>query len=196
MPFCTKCGAENSVDGEFCYKCGTALFSRRPGPVGESGAAVAVSIPPAVSSNAPSGIGGWLLLLVLQLFSGGVAVGIVGFTVLYASFRVSREPNLGLCLYGFVALLFGGTGILAGVQLVRKKKHGVLMAKVYVSIFGCFALLVAFVASNMTPPHQSLIGSAVQGVAISALWFVYLLRSRRVKNTYQLAGGMSGRVYV
>jgi hypothetical protein len=128
-----------------------------------------------VSSEKPKGIGGWLLLLIVRLWIGTAVRLIGGFA---AGFSL-----IGLFSFGSVALS-GAAALLLGF----KNAKGVLIAKIFLAadaIYYSLSLIDSLlgsdsqVSSSMPPWFQP------SGYLIaSVLWLVYLIRSRRVKNTY------------
>ena len=141
-------------------------------PLESFGNSVSTSFKP---TTAIAGIGGWLLLLIVRLWIGTAVRLIGGFA---AGFSL-----LGLFSFGSVALS-GAAALLLGF----KNAKGVLIAKIFLAadaIYYSLALIDFLlgsdsqVSSSMPPWFQP------SGYLIaSVLWLVYLIRSRRVKNTY------------
>ena len=141
-------------------------------PLESLGNSVSTSFKP---TTAIAGIGGWLLLLIVRLWIGTAVRLIGGFA---AGFSL-----LGLFSFGSVALS-GAAALLLGF----KNAKGVLIAKIFLAadaIYYSLALIDFLlgsdsqVSSSMPPWFQP------SGYLIaSVLWLVYLIRSRRVKNTY------------
>jgi hypothetical protein len=192
MPFCTKCGADNPADGEFCYKCGRPLFSPKPEPAQERDAAAnRVS---AASAEKPSGIGGWLFLLCFSLAVGG-PLSLIYQTValLERGFTIASIVTCG------IMLSIGTFSFVTGVKLWKKDRRAVRLATTFfyvmmvissvVAIAG-FASAMATSESTAAQQGSSLVGSGIEIFMIQLVWLLYLRKSARVKNTYQLAGGM------
>ena len=110
----------------------------------------------------PTGVGGWLMFFItFGLFLGAVR-------------------NLAECttiITAFFGLPLVGLGLWAAFQLLRGRKQGVLIAKIYLGYYLFIGVLSAF---GDSAPHLHLIRAAV----FTSLWFTYLMTSRRVKNTY------------
>ncbi|HTA60351.1 MAG TPA: hypothetical protein VK805_19515 [Candidatus Baltobacteraceae bacterium] len=119
-----------------------------------------------MASDQLVGIGGWLALLICKLCVGTVvrSAGIA-------------NPNR------FVAVISGLTAVLAGVAaylLLTKNRKGVTVAKVYLAIDAVlYLLIVAGSAVDARPDYK-----AAGFCLASILYFLYLMRSKRVKNTY------------
>jgi hypothetical protein len=124
---------------------------------------------------AVSGIGGWLLLLIIRLWIG-------------TGIRVIGGVAAGLSLLGIFSL---GSAALAGVAaylLGRKSAKGVMVAKIYLVVDGLYYILALLDSmldgapqlSGGLPPWFKPSGYLVACV----LWLLYLAHSERVKNTY------------
>jgi hypothetical protein len=137
---------------------------------------------PATPDSAPTGVGGWLLLL-------------CGLLLVWhpLNFAVAAAAALNaLALRGLpLALLLGGRllvtalGIAAGLALLARRPAAVTLALVAVA-----ASAAADLFSYTTPymPSNRLPGQTTWFVAGSLLyhaaWLLYLVRSTRVRNTY------------
>jgi len=125
---------------------------------------------PVAPPKNPSGIGGWLLVFIVAL-SLGVFVSFGNAGALF-------EANSPLFGIAFIALAV--TGVFAVVELIRKKARGVaiakdlLLANIGVAVF----LIVPFKALAVPYLLKALIGAGI--------WYAYLSKSKRVKNTYGL----------
>lgn len=122
---------------------------------------------PDASSNAKLvGIGGWLLLLIIKLWFGA-AVRVLGGIA---------EPNhlLALLNFGFAAL----AGI-AAYLLGRKNPTGVMLAKIFLAAEAVYYVLELLPPASVDNPFKT-----AGFLTASVLYFIYLFRSKRVKNTY------------
>jgi hypothetical protein len=135
--------------------------------------------------DAPEGVGGWLLLLCgLLLAWHPLNFALAASTVLDA--LPMRGLPLALVLAG--RLLITALGIAAGIALLARRPGAVGLA---------FAAIAASAAADLfvytTPylPSNRLPGDTVWYVAGSlvyhAAWLLYLVRSARVRNTFQTA---------
>jgi hypothetical protein len=137
---------------------------------------------PTVREGQPSGIGGWLLLLVvLLLVWGPIGVGMVASNALGA--LSVRGPSLALVLG--VRLLVTAFGIAAGIALVARRGPAVTMAKAAIALSAATDLVVyttPYFPNNRMPGDTPIyIGVSL---AYHGLWLAYLFRSSRVRNTY------------
>ena len=127
------------------------------------------------SADAPSGVGGWLLLLIIRLWIG-------------TGIRVFGGLAAGLSLLGIFSLGSAALSGLAAYLLGRKSAKGVMVAKVYLVADGLYYILAlldwmlggAAQLSGDLPPWFKPSGYLVACV----LWLVYLAHSERVRNTY------------
>lgn len=156
----------------------------------------------AVSSlSGPRGVGGWLLfLIVTMLFVGPLAYvnsllrsyhsAIENFARVphpYAhSLFIVVEQLAGLALYGY--------GVFAGVQLWKKRPSAVMHAKRFLLLYAAyhladFAMGMNF-ASIMDPAGtlrrylSRQLPSQGRLLVYPIVWYLYLLRSKRVRNTF------------
>ncbi len=130
----------------------------------------------------PVGVGGWLLLLcrlliILQPLSLAVtAAGAVGAVAV-------RGAPVALILV--LRLLVVALGVAAGRALQARRSGAVALAKVALVIS---AATDVFVYTTPYFPNNRLPGDTVYYVAASlayhAAWLTYLIRSRRVRNTF------------
>ena len=122
---------------------------------------------PDTSSDAKLiGIGGWLLLLILKLWVGA-AVRVLGGIA---------APNhlVALLNFGFAAL--AGT---AAYMLGRKNPKGVMLAKILLAAEAVYYVLELVPPASVDNPFKT-----AGFLTASVLYFIYLFRSKRVKNTY------------
>jgi hypothetical protein len=126
-----------------------------------------------------TGIGGWLLLLIIRLWIGAVTRTIGGLAT-------------GLSLPGILSFGYAALAGVAAFLLGRKSAKGVMAAKSYLAADGLYyalALLDSMIGdatpqlNSSFPPWFKPSGYLIASV----LWIVYLARSERVKNTYFLA---------
>jgi hypothetical protein len=133
-------------------------------------------------SSVKSGVGGWLLVLCgVLLVWQPLSFGLVASSSLDA--LVVRGVPLAIVLG--VQLVVTAFGIAAGLALAGRRPSAVILAKtalVATAAVDVFVYTTPYAPNNRTP------GETPIYIAVSigwcAAWFVYLLRSRRVKNTF------------
>ncbi len=133
-------------------------------------------------SSVKSGVGGWLLVLcgVLLLWQP-LSFGLVASSSLDA--LVVRGVPLAVVLV--LRLLVTAFGIAAGLALVGRRPSAVAMAKtalVATAAMDLFVYTTPYAPNNRTPGETPIYIAISLGW--SAGWFLYLVRSRRVKNTF------------
>lgn len=78
-------------------------------------------------------------------------------------------------------------GVYAGIELWKKRPRGVLLAKRFLIAFG----IVSILGRVLLPRALGLASkgsAAIPPLLIAAAWYIYLTRSRRVRQTYGTAG--------
>jgi hypothetical protein len=133
-------------------------------------------------SDAPIGVGGWLLLLCgVLLVWQPVVLGVVATNSLPA--LTTRGTPFGLLLAGRVLATAAGIG--AGIALMDRAPTAVPFAKVALTLSAAVDLLV-----YTTPhfPNNRMPGDTpfyIAGTVLNYLvWMLYLARSRRVRATF------------
>ena len=130
----------------------------------------------------PRGIGGWLLVLcLLLLLAQPVSLGLVASSVV-DSLAVRGMP---VAVVLWLRLVVTAFGIAAGISLLGQRASAVGMAK---ASLVASAAMDTFVYSTPYFPNNRLPGDTPIYVAVSlayyAAWLMYLVRSRRVRNTF------------
>ena len=135
-----------------------------------------------IAERPPPAIGGWLLVLcALLLLWGPTSLALVASNALPA--LSVRGLPLALLLLGriFVAAF----GIAAGIALIARRGPAVSMATFALVLSAAADLIVyttPYFPSNRMPGDTPLYIAA--SLTYHALWLSYLIRSKRVKNTY------------
>jgi len=134
------------------------------------------------ASRGPKGIAGWLLLFcVLLLVWQPLSLGLVASSVLDA--LPIRGLPLALVLLLRVAIV--SLGIAAGLTLLSRRPAAVPLAKASLlasAATDVFVYTTPYFPNNRPPGDTTIV--VIVSLAYYALWFGYLLRSRRVKNTF------------
>jgi hypothetical protein len=125
-------------------------------------------------------MGGWLLvLIVLLLVWQPLSFGLV------ASATLDRLATRGVPLAALLLtrVVVIGFGIAAGLALAARRPGGVVLARaslVASAALDVFIYATPYFPTNL-PPGDAPIYAAVS-VAYSAIWLVYLARSKRVRD--------------
>jgi len=143
----------------------------------------------------PSGIGGWLILVLLKLWIGAAARIAAAVTFLIAlrgiNFHsiatLASRPPAGL-LPAATGIVVGSFGAIAGYLIARKSPKGPLLAKILLLIesgYYAMILLTLFLATGPRPvePLPAWLQPAAY-LLTAVLCAGYLFRSRRVDNTF------------
>jgi hypothetical protein len=133
-------------------------------------------------SSVKSGVRGWLLilcgaLLVWQPLSFGLAAS--------SSLDALAVRGVPLAIVLVLRLIVTAFGIAAGLALAGRRPSAVALAKaalVATAAMDVFVYTTPYAPNNRTPGETPIY--IVVSVAWSAGWFLYLVRSRRVENTY------------
>ena len=132
--------------------------------------------------SSKTGVGGWLLLLcavllVWQPLSFGLLASSV---VSEIAFR-----GLSFAVVLVARLMVTALGIAAGLALAARRPSAVTMAKASLVASGAtdvFIYSTSYFPSNRMPGDAPLYVAA--SLAFYGIWFAYLSRSKRVKNTF------------
>jgi hypothetical protein len=186
--FCQECGAEEA--NGICPRCGTAP------PIQLSGSIASLSDvgggPPATpptwsdyKNPVPVGVSGWLLFFCISMtVFGPFFEGKIAFTALRNLTRtISVGTMLRLLSVGTIYFGLSIFSIWAGIWLWSEDRRGLSMAKAYllvapvivISLYGILAL------SGLTVNLPIII---FQRLIYSAVWYAYLTRSKRVRDTF------------
>lgn len=129
-----------------------------------------------------AGVGGWLLVFCLLLLVWQpLSLGLIASSVL------DRLPvrGLPLALILMLRLVVVAFGIAAGIALLGRRASAVALAKASLiasAATDTFVYATPYFPNNRPPGDTTLVVMA--SLAYYAIWFTYLTRSRRVRNTY------------
>lgn len=159
------------------------------------------------SENTIAGVDGWLAFLVAGLIVLGPLLGV---SRLYSEFVAAEQSNpqlLQSALYSSYKTsswaIFAITtmiSISAGYALSSRHRPSTVTFAIaclwVIGPVGDFAYIIASALIFGAIPSLSpeMVGSIVGSAARSAIWTAYLLRSKRVKNTYRLTQHESTRL--
>jgi hypothetical protein len=135
-------------------------------------------------NEAKSGIGGWLALLCLLLLVWRPVTLAVSTARSLGSLSLRGLP-MGLVVVAQLAV--AGIGVSAGLALVNRRRGADVFA---VWALGLSAAMDLFVYSTSFLPNRRMPGTTPLFVAASVVyhgvWIAYLLRSSRVRNTFNV----------
>ncbi|MDG4474828.1 DUF2569 family protein [Thiovibrio frasassiensis] len=154
--------------------------------------------PPATpDQSAISGIGGWLLLLILGLMFLGPLMGAGRINLDFMSVE-SQYPNLKtVAAWGtfksstwLTFLLVSCLSFYAGIGLVKSRNILVVKrAKIIIWVIGPAAsillgILIPLLVFGKSDPDPKFVGSMIASIVGAAIWTAYLSKSKRVLSTY------------
>jgi hypothetical protein len=145
----------------------------------------------ALQHSAPRGIGGWLILLLLDLWiiaAVRLAFGISGLLLVFRGIHAPMVPAVHGPLPAAVSVLAGATGVVTGFLLARKNPKGPTIAKILFFLeIGYYLASLFIVLLSVTPAVADALPPWVKPAGFllsSVLWLGYLFSSRRVATTY------------
>ena len=149
-----------------------------------------------ISQGEPVGVGGWLFFFCLGLMVFTPLVNIVGLFSSYqeASLFFQHFPRFHIVAIVDVLLSIGIIcfGIFAGVALLKQTYNAVRLAKWYLStlllypVVGSLLLLMTDLPSEANSAIISAtVASGFRPLVFFAIWYSYLNKSLRVRNTFQ-----------
>ncbi len=144
-------------------------------------------------------VGGWLLLFCVSLTMIGPILTVREFFLFYMQFDLKTYflmyPSIKLLvtidtLLSFSLMIFS---IYTGVALWSYRKNAVLIAKVYLIVLFLYAVFLAYLPYAIDIPvsfadniKENTMMNSLRLIGYCVLWFAYLLKSKRVKYTYEL----------
>lgn len=143
----------------------------------------------------PKGVGGWLVIFILTAAIVRPLVTIGSLRNFWNSYHspVHTPVTRAIDITQTIAYVFiGCLGIYAGISLVRVGRHAVRDAKRFLVAIVIHANLVLLVFSVLLGRplwtsakwNSGLLYRFVQALIYFSIWYLYLVRSRRVANTY------------
>lgn len=153
--------------------------------------------PAAPEQSTVSGVGGWLLLLVIGLMFLGPLMGAGRINADFMSVE-DQYPNLkSVAEWGtyksatwWTFLIVCCLSFYAGLGLVRERNiTAVKRAKIILWVIGPLASLILGVflpvlIFGKSEPDPQFVGSMIASIIAAAIWTAYLSKSQRVKATY------------
>jgi hypothetical protein len=205
--FCQGCGASLMSTLRMCPTCGSKNLEANPphpAPPSSTTANQTANNSSAivVTSNHPKGLGGWLILVGMGLIIGSIKL-IVSCISLYKPIieldllkdvaDINSElynPNLELLIYAetivntfLISLQF------YLIYLFLRKKNIFPKYFIFITLFTILmipidAYLASIVLSNEKIFDEDTIKSFFQSLFAGAIWIPYMIKSKRVRNTF------------
>jgi hypothetical protein len=131
-----------------------------------------------------SGVGGWLLILVLLLTIWNPASLALQASAIAWSLIGRSTPSL---LFLAARFLITSLGVAAGIALFLRRPGAVWLAKLALALFGVEAVARLSTRADLsTAPPGTRLPLALLVIVHNAGWYLYLRLSRRVRATYGL----------
>ena len=188
---CTNCGAVVDENDKYCAKCGADVSEIQEGVDEED-------IDNSVKKDL-YGVRGWLLFFCFGLVILSPLSGLYNCFTLWniLPYYQLYYPNLASIFLGviFVTVAIIIFSIIAGISLWRIKPNAVQLTKYFLILYIINEFINYILLSTADGPGQlsSFMGTQgtlylLRSTAYFIGWYFYLKKSKRVKNTYLLAG--------
>jgi hypothetical protein len=209
--FCTQCGKPNEASSKFCFNCGAPLVNplatespqktsphifTPPTQIAERTQANSETTKITAEVLKLTGVGGWLRFLVIVLMVLGplFALGTLGNLQIEFKALESRLPAFGQLLdialaFTFLQVLWS---IVVGYRLAKKYHDAPSLAKWFFILTPVLFIVQSLLMLSVTGlPRES--ANAMKGTLVleffktvmsSLIWYLYLVRSKRVRYTY------------
>ncbi len=130
------------------------------------------------TDRGPQGVSGWLLVFVVYAALAALLNIILGIV-----FFMGQVPELDSLSAG-MSLLVGLIFLVSAILIVLRKKLARILSLVACGILVAIGFLtVGMMIAGFEKVTLAEAGQAARDLVLSALWFLYILRSRRVANT-------------
>jgi hypothetical protein len=141
------------------------------------------------------GIAGWLLFLCVSLTIIGPMGGVLGLISNYNVYKPLFKYNTIYNLYfidTFISIVLILFAVYTGINLWQQKKEAVKITRLFLLTvlmfiiieFALFVLILPDKVVQFVLPE--LIGQSLARIIAVVIWYLYLIYSKRVKNTYAL----------
>lgn len=153
--------------------------------------------PARTSASCPSGVGGWLLLLVTGLIVLGPLMGAARINAEFSSADALYPSLVSVSEWGayksvswwsFLAMsclsLYAGIGLLRGRSRVVVKRAKILLWVVGPVSYVVMGVIIPWLVLDSLTVSSQLFGGFMASFIITLIWTLYLSRSKRVKATY------------
>jgi len=134
----------------------------------------------------PVGLGGWLILLILRLWTGTALRVFDGVSAIVILFGITNTPLARGMVQGASNAAVGILAAIAAILLMRKSRKGPLFAQIFLIADAAYYVVVRFVLPRAATPAAEIYPWLKPTLYLisTVLCIVYLLRSERVANTY------------
>lgn len=199
--YCQDCGATLMHTMRMCHTCGSkSLDANPPQPSIQAVPSQASTTSPSVSQL--KGLGGWLILVGFGLVFG--ALRLFGQSInIYKPYLNSdlleqlTNPSSSTFIPNFIILFYAELMVLLFlisltlylIYLFFNKKKSFPKNYIFISLFVVLYIPVdAYLVSVVIPSekilNEELIKSFFQAMISGAIWIPYMLKSKRVRNTF------------
>ncbi|GFE62628.1 DUF2569 domain-containing protein [Geobacter sp. AOG2] len=200
--FCTRCGTQAISTAKYCAKCGASLnissSSREPEQPHQTETITKTSPEIIVTKAGPSGIGGWLTLLIvgMMLLRPLMGLGKINADFMTAERQYPNLESLGLWktfnnATWFTFTIVTAISIYGGFGLAKGRNWKVVkQAKIILWIIGPLASIVLsviipkIVLGNTKTFGADSLSDILTSFLAASIWTIYLSKSKRVRNTY------------
>ena len=135
-----------------------------------------------MKDGGPEGIGGWLVLLCALLVIWQPLALATALSSVLPSIGVRGLPAIAILA---IRLAVAALGVGAGMALLQRRDGALVLTKVSLTATAftdLFVLYTPYFPSNRVPGDEPLHAAVIIGTF--TVWMTYLLRSRRVRNTF------------
>lgn len=201
--FCQDCSASLMPTLRMCPTCGSKNFdSNPPQPLIQAVPSPTISSSTTSSASQLNGLGGWLILVGFGLIFGALRLLIQTVNIYKPYFDTDLLekltnptseffiPNFKLLFYAeSLALLFLITLSFYLIYLFFNKKKKFPKNYIFISLFVVLYIPVNAYLVSVVIPDEKLLNAELfkaffQAMLSGAIWIPYMLKSKRVRNTF------------
>ena len=183
--FCKKCGKKNKDEAKFCQKCGTLLQTKEEKEQKEKSTEIKGK-----KLEGPVGVGGWLILPLLNFF---LIFPYVAITEII--FLTENQDILGIfgTLIVIAETALACFALYTGYLLVKIKDNAVkntkrvLFAELALTIVSIIWMASLFSSYGVAyeGADTEVYSEYARSIIFAIIWLMYFYSSKRVKNTYK-----------
>lgn len=169
---CSVCKAEVDAHAEICPQCGADLSETEH-----------ITNPSSVVK-----VGGWLLFfcIILTIITPIFSFSTIIYVLVKMPLLIKYAPDFALWEKIDLVMMVGiiSFSIYAGISLWKKKSGAVDLAKKYLIAFFIYSLVEAVIVLSYTKADVGM--NLLRSFVFVGIWYTYLTKSKRVKDTYSL----------